>query len=269
MLKTLRKALKALQARLTKNEDLLGKSRSRYKKFHDLTVREHRRQLKSEKAGHPARAARFKRRAEDRHTKAVYWRGRIKVELDKIHHLESSVQDREAAIKKWQKEHGVYFESPNKVRGGTPEQRLRVAIHTAALNYRKGTQPGYYSQSGATRVYRHGLEGYPYGHIWDCSTFADAVYFCCGLDSPSGPGAYHTGGYTGTELAHGHQVSRSEVRTGDLCIYLRYPGDTVGHHVEVVDDPGRETTIGHGDEAINAGTFNLFGDGLYEFRRYR
>lgn len=268
MLGKLRKALLRLESRLSSRQSLLAKARRRYRKFHALAVREHDRQLKAEKHGHVLRAERFKRRAESRHDKAIYWRGRVKEEVAKVHGLEDRISKREADIRQWKREHGVFFEGPNKVRGGTPEQRLRVAIHTAALNYSKGTQPGYYSQSGGARVYDHGLYHYPYGHIWDCSTFADAMYFVCGLPSPSGPGAYSTGGYTGTELAHGKQISRSEVRTGDLVIYLQYPGDTVGHHVEVVDDPSRETTIGHGDSAINAGTFNLFGDGLYEFRRY-
>lgn len=268
MLKKLREALESLQARLTKNQDLLGKARRQHKKFRVLAEREHERQVQAEKAGKPARAARHKRRAQSRHAKAVFWRGKIKTEIDKISHLESSVKDREAQIQTWKKEHHVYFEGHNKVRGGTPEQRLRVAIHTAALNYVKGDQPGYYSMTGGTRDYRHGLFHYAQGRIWDCSTFADAMYYVCGLDSPSGPGAFQTGGFTGTELAHGRQISQSEVRSGDLCIYLRFAGDTVGHHVEVVDDPAKESTIGHGDSAINAGTFNLFGDGLFEFRRY-
>lgn len=268
MLNKLREALESLQARFTKNKDLLGKARRRYKKFHALTEREHERHIKAEKAGKTLRADRYKRRAESRHVKAVYWRGKIKTELAKINHLEESIKGREDQITKWKKEHGVYFEGYNKVRGGTPEQRLRVAIHTAELNYVKGTQPGYYSMSGGSRDYSHGLRHYPSGRIWDCSTFADAMYFVCGFDSPSGPGAYETGGYTGTELAHGRKISQSEVRAGDLCIYLRFSGDTIGHHVEVVDDPAKESTIGHGDSAINVGTFNLFGDGLYEFRRY-
>lgn len=268
MLKKLKEALDNLQARLSKNHDLLGKYRRRYKKFHALAEKEHERQIAAEGKGRTVRAERFKRRAETRHNHAVYWRGKIKTELDKINHLEMSVTEREAEIKKWQKEHGVYFESPNKVRGGTEHQRLKVSIHKAALNYQQGSQPGYYSEEGAARVYRHGLHGYPGGHIWDCSTFADAMYYVCGLPSPSGPNAYVTGGYTGTELANGRKISQSEVKSGDLCIYLRYSGDTIGHHVEVVDDPARETTIGHGDSAINTGTFNLFGDGLFEFRRY-
>lgn len=271
-MKTLRKiraALAKLRDRFTSRKDALEKARRRYKKFRSLAEREHDRQAAAEKLGHTEVAERAERRWKSRHVKAIYWRGVIKRELAKVHNLEGKISDREGELRKWEKEHGVFMEGENKVRGGNPEQRLRYAIHRAALNYRLGKQPGYYSMTGAERKYAHGLKGYPYGHIWDCSTFADAMYFVCGLPSPSGHGAYHTGGFTGTELANGHRVSEGEARSGDLVIYLRFPGDTVGHHVEVVDDASKKTTIGHGDAAINASTFNMFGDGLYVIHRYR
>lgn len=270
-MKTLRKirtALSNLRDRLTKDKDQLARARRRYKKYHGLAEREEGREKAAIKAGHTLRADRFARRAAARNKKAAYWRGVIKRELARVGNLEDSIDKRKAQLKTWEREHGVYMEGDNKVRGGTAHQRLRYAIHRAALNYREGTQPGYYSMTGAERKYAHGLKGYPYGHIWDCSTFADAMYFVCGLPSPSGTGAYHTGGYTGTELAHGHRIPEDEAKSGDLIIYLRFPGDTVGHHVEVVDNPTKKTTIGHGDSAINSSTFNMFGDGLYEVRRY-
>ena len=268
MIKRLRRALRRLKKRLAKREDDLSKARRRYKSFRTLAHREHKRHRAAKRAGATKLAERLGRRARDRQEKAIYWRGRVKELVEKIENLEPRIEDREAQIRKWQKEHGAHLVGKNKVRGGTPEERLRLAIHTAALNYRQGRQPGYYSQTGASRKYSHGLYHYPYGHIWDCSTFADAMYFVCGLESPSGPGAYRTGGFTGTEIAHGRRVSESAARTGDLVIYLRYWGDTYGHHVEVVDDPDRKTTIGHGNSAINAGKFDLFGDGLYELRTY-
>lgn len=271
LLRKLRDALRTLKDRLAGRKDDLDTARRRYKEFRVLALREHDNAEAAKKVGHKKQAERFARRAKARQRKAIYWRGRIKTLREKIHHLEASVGDREAQIQKWMKEQGVYLQDPNKIRGGTPEQRLRVAIHTAAINYQKGDQPGYYSQEGAERKYSHGLYRYPFGHIWDCSTFADAMYFVCGLPSPSGPNAYRLGGFTGTELAHGRRVSESEARSGDLVIYLDFPGDTTGHHVEVIDDPVRQTTIGHGDSAINSGGpgYDLFGDGLYEIRTYR
>ena len=94
-----------------------------------------------------------------------------------------------------------------------------------------------------------------------------SVILRAGLESPSG-NEYRLGGFTGTELANGHKVSRGEARSGDLVIYLRYPGDRTGSHVEVLDDPVAGTTIGHGDAAINRGRIDLFGNGLYEIRTY-
>lgn len=269
-MKKLREGLEALLGRLKSNSDKLAVARRRHRKYRNLAQNEHERQKRAERHNHNLRAAFYKRRAEARQRKSIFWKGRIKQELDRVGHLEKSVQEREADIAKWEKEHGPRLVAPNKIRGGTPSERLRLAIHVAALNYRKGHQPGYYSQSGAPRSYRHGLENYPFGHIWDCSTFADAMYFVCGLDSPSGPGAFRTGGFTGTELAHGHQVSASQARSGDLVIYLMFSGDRTGHHVEVIDDPVRQTTIGHGDSAINSAGpgYDLFGDGLYEIRTY-
>lgn len=268
-MKTLRKiraALERLRLKYADRKKGLEKARRRYKKFRDLAHREHERQIAAEKAGKKVAAERLGRRLEARRKKRDYWRGVIKRELNAIHSLESKLSDREEQLRKWEKEHGVFMEGHNKVRGGTPHQRLRYAIHKAAANYQAGVQPGYYSQSGAERKYAYGLYHYPFGHIWDCSTFADAMYFVCGLPSPSGQGAYHTGGWTGTELANGHRIPENEAKSGDLVIYLGGPMGS--HHVEVVDDPKAKTTIGHGDSAINASTFNMFGDGNYVIHRY-
>jgi cell wall-associated NlpC family hydrolase len=268
-MKTLRKiraALVKLRARFTNRKDALEKARRRYKKYGTLAKKEHKRWETANKFGNIRTAARAKRRWESRNKRAIYWRGVIKRELAAEKNLELDIVTREAQLKEWEKKHGVFMEGDNKVRGGNREQRLRYAIHRAALNYQHGTQPGYYSQEGAERKYSHGLKGYPYGHIWDCSTFADAMYFVCGYESPSGKGAYRTGGFTGTEVEHGTKISPSEAHSGDLVIYYYSDGET--HHVEVVDDGPKETTIGHGDPAINASVFNMFGDGLYEVRRY-
>lgn len=281
----LKARLAKLAERLQSNEALLKKARRRHKKFRERAEHAHAAQIEHQESADltrkkakgniyykglddlwTAKANRAKRRAERAHNKAIYWKGKIKLYLGKIHHLEKSVEELETDLARWKKEHGVYFEGHNKVRGGTPAQRKRAAIHKARLNYQNGNQPGYYSQEGAARAYGYALYHYPYGHIWDCSTFADAIHYACGLESPSGS-EYKLGGYTGTELANAQKVACNDVRSGDLCVYLRYPGDTDGHHVEVVDDPAKETTIGHGDSAINSGVFNLFGDDLYEFRR--
>jgi len=123
----------------------------------------------------------------------------------------------------------------------------------------------YYSMEGGPRDYTHILYHYPQGRIYDCSTYADGTCYVTGDPSPSGPNGFTAGGYTGTELEFCHKVT-GEVKCGDLVVYLRYSGDTVGHHVERVLDPKGKTTTGHGDSAINIGcngSWDLFGDGLY------
>jgi len=263
--KKIRAALRNLADRLTYRRGDLAKSRRRARHFRHLAEREHDRQLQAAANGRPLKAERHRRRAERRHIKAVYWRGRIKVDLAAIENLEARVAKRERELAEWIREHGVTFTGPNKVEGGTPHQRLRAAILRAHRNWKNGTQPGYYSMSGGPRDYAHGLKGYPPGRIWDCSTFADAMYFVCGLPSPSGPRGYELGGWTGTEGEHGKIVATEDARPGDLILYGRaYPH----HHVEVVLDPDERITIGHGSAPIDPGVFDLFGDGDYVIRRY-
>lgn len=263
-MKKIKAALQNLTDKLTYREGDLAKSRRRAKRFRILAENEHDRQLQAEANGRPLKAARHKRRAERRQVKAIYWKGRIKADLAAITNLRERVDKREAELDEWIKEHGVRFTGPNKVEGGTPHQRLRAAILRAYRNWKAGIQPGYYSMSGGARDYPHGLKGYPPGRIWDCSTFADAVYFCCGLPSPSGEHGFTAGGWTGTEGEHGKHIDPSDAQPGDLVLYGSFPH----HHVEVVLDPDERTTIGHGSPPIDPGVFDLFGDGDYIVRRY-
>jgi hypothetical protein len=272
MLAKLRERLAAILEKLSTNEAVLAKCRRRHRKFRERAEHNHAEQVKAQEAGDADKALRCKVRAERAHHKAVYWKGRIRQQTARVNHLEHDQAEVEAEITKWKKEHGVYFEGRNKVLGGTAPQRLKAAQARAMLNYQRGKQPGYYSQEGAARAYDHGLYGYPYGHIWDCSTYADSMYYVCGLDSPSGPSGFTAGGYTGTEMANGRVVhDESKARPGDLVIFLRFPGDSIGHHVEVIYDPEKKLTSGHGDSAIDlagGGSYDLFGDGLYVIRTY-
>lgn len=260
----IKKALRALADRLVYREGDLATSRRRAKHFRLLAEREHRRHLKAEAQGRALRADRFRRRAEARQRKAIYWKGRIKADLAAITNLKARVAKREAELDAYMKTHGVTFTGPNKVEGGKPHQRMHAALLRAYQNWRNGSQPGYYSMSGGPRDYAHALKGYPSGRIWDCSTFADGIYFVCGLASPSGSNAYETGGWTGTEGEHGKRIDPNAARPGDLVLYGAFPH----HHVEVVLDPGERTTIGHGSPPIDPGVFDLFGDGDYIVRRY-
>ena len=251
--------------RLTGRRADLAKSRRRAKAWREHAELQHEKQLSAEKHGHPRRAAFYKQRAERSQVRAIYWKGRVRRDHSAIDILEALERKLEAEQEEWLKTHGVTFEGHNKIRGGTYEQRAHAAQVKAMANYNAGTQPGYYSMSGGNRDYAHGLQHYPHGRIWDCSTYADATCFVTGDPSPSGPEGFTAGGYTGTELEHCRRVT-GKVKCGDLVVYLRYSGDTVGHHVERVLDPDAKTTSGHGDEAINIGcngSWDLFGDGLY------
>ncbi len=91
----------------------------------------------------------------------------------------------------------------------------------------------------------------------DCSSFVTWCYWDALGGPNAGPdiinGQSWSGGFTGTQTAHGRQVPIAEARAGDLAFYDR--GGTIGH-VALVVAPGR--VISHGSErgpvpqAINA-----------------
>lgn len=264
----IRERLQRVADRLTGRRADLAKSRRRHKVWREHAETQHGKQLKAEAHGHPLRAATFKRRATRSHVKATYWKGRLRREQGAIATLEGLEARLQAELATWAKEHGVTFEGHNKIRGGTLEQRAHAVQVKAMANYNAGTAtvgPAYYSMEGGPRDYAHAIYHYPQGRIYDCSTYADGTCFVTGDPSPSGPDGFRVGGYTGTELEFSHRVT-GKVQCGDLVVFLRYAGDTVGHHVERVLDPEAKTTTGHGDSAINIGcngSWDLFGDGLY------
>jgi hypothetical protein len=261
----LQERIKLIVEAITKNEGDLDKSRKNHKLW-----REHAEELddkaqRAENHGHIKRAEGIRKRAKIAHAKAIFWKGKVRRQhgsLEKKEKVEANVQQE---LKKFEATHGPHFIGENKVRGGTYEECDYAAQTKAMANYQAGTQPGYYSMEGGTRDYAHGLNHYPSGRIWDCSTYNDAIAYCCGHPSPSGPQGFIVGGYTGTILEFCTKVT-GEVKIGDAVVFLRYEGDTVGHHVEKVYDPKAKRTTGHGDSAINIGCdgdWNLFGDGLY------
>lgn len=260
-----RERLEEVLDKLKDNKKVLAKCRRRAKKFRERAEAQDKFADESEwKYGNTRGTRRARRRAERSHNKAIYWKGRIKKQVARIHHLEKSKEVIKAEIAKYEKENKLVVLGGKVVGNAEPHRKLRLAIHTALLNYKKGTLPGYYSQTGAPRVYDRTLNRYPYGHIWDCSTFADGVYICCNLEAPSGPNTESAGGWTGTQGEHGRKIPESEAQTGDLVLYGSFPH----HHVEVVDDPVRKTTVGHGSSPVDPGIFDLFGDGDYIIRRY-
>lgn len=271
-MKKLLELLSSAEGKQKANERLLKRARTKAKHFREVAEREHKRQIllaekslsgsDAEKEHFLRKSNRAKYKAEKAHDKSIYWKGKIKQQLARLGHIkEKTIPQIEAEIEKYKKTHHTTV-SGNHVTGGTARARLGLAIHTAALNYRLGLQPGYYSQSGLAPLYSHTIIRMPYGHRFDCSSFADGIYYCCGLPDPSGTD-YH-GGYTGTEGGNGKEVPISKAKTGDLVLYGPFPH----HHVEIVDDPKKQTTIGHGSPPIDAGIFDLFGDGDFIIRSY-
>lgn len=267
MLDKFKKKLQNIADRLTGRKADLAKSRRRHKVFLDQEEKLHEKQVRAEQHGHIRRAEAFKRRAERAHKKTRYWTERIRRDdkaIDALISIESNL-DRE--VNEWLKTHGAHLIGHNKIRGGNYEERAFLFQTQAMINYRNGTSvvggSSYYSQSGAPRVYSHMLWHYPRGHIYDCSTYADGGKFITGDPSPSGPHGFTEGGWTGTELENCKRVT-GKVQIGDLVVYL---GGSMGsHHVEVVFNPEKKQTTGHGDAAINIGcngSWDLFGDGNY------
>jgi hypothetical protein len=264
----IRAALQRVADRLTGRRADLAKSRRRHKVWREHYEAQEAQAARAKRNGHARRAERIERRAKRSHVKAIYWKGRVRRDGDAIEKLEALEGKLEKELAAWIKEHGVEFIGHNKVRGGTYEQRAHAVQVKAMANYNAGTATAhgaYYSMEGGPRDYAHILYHYPSGRIYDCSTYADGTCFVTGDPSPSGPDGFRVGGYTGTELEHCHRVT-GKVKCGDLVVYLRYSGDSIGHHVERVLDPDAKTTTGHGDAAINIGcngSWDLFGDGLY------
>lgn len=254
--------------RITSRKADLAKARRLHKRFRELAEAADDNYVMAKNAGRPRLAALRKRKADRLHAKAIYWKGKVRRDKEALPKLEVLETKLEQDLAEFIKKHGVTFEGENKVRGGTYEARAHAVQVRAMQNYNAGTStvgPTYYSMEGGPRDYAHILYHYPQHRIYDCSTYADGTCYVTGDPSPSGPNGYTAGGYTGTELEYCHKVT-GEVKCGDLVVYLRYSGDTTGHHVERVLDPKAKTTTGHGDSAINIGcngSWDIFGDGLY------
>jgi hypothetical protein len=263
----LRAALTVVKEKLSLNQHLLARAQHRYKANRKRAFIAHNRQEKARRLadqrrreGHPKLAASFDEEARRHahvayrnHLRAQFWLGRIKVLQQRIHGLKTRAEHYEAEIKKNRAK-----VDGNKVTGGSRRQRLRLALHTAARNCASGDQNNYYDMEGALPDLGHTLEGMPYGHRFDCSSFATGIDYCCGLPDPNG-GDYTPGEtmYTGSLGEHGRRVSKAHAKTGDAVLY----GPAPHHHIEKVDDPDEESTIGHGSAPIDAGKFDLFGGG--------
>jgi hypothetical protein len=264
--------------RLKSNEAQLKKARRRYKANTGLEQKEKAKAAKFQQqadeerleTGHSfsnplaadaldRKAARCLHRAHKAHLRSVYWRGKVKLAVQKKHDLGIHQDKIAAELAKWKKEHGVVVEG-NKVVGGTPGQRWKAALLTSVKNCPNGKRRNFYSQSGNWDIDHELVGGPEYGHRSDCSSTVTGWAKACGLPDPNGED--FRGGYTGTLVGQHNgwkEVSRSYMETFGHPAYIVY-GPGAGHHVEAYLGPG-DRTAGHGSAAVDFGIVDDFGDG--------
>jgi hypothetical protein len=272
--KKMRHRLEALLRELGYQKAKIGLARSRYKVQHHRAVENHnvghhakiladyyRRQHKPALGRkEDKKAARADHRAYRSHLKAQYWLGVIKSGVQKQEGLEGGEKEFEAAIAKWEREHGPFQKGENSVKGGKPRDRIKFAALLSARDCAIGDRHNFYQQEGTWDV-NHCLTGEAYGERSDCSSWFTSVYKTCGLPDPNGEN--FSAGYTGTLGTHGKWISRSQLQPGDAILF----GTAPFHHVELYIGEGK--TIGHGSAPVNQGIVDLFGVGYpQEYRTF-
>lgn len=289
----LKAALAAVVEKLGLNQAALGRARRRHKKFRERTEDNHAEQLKAEERADAARAnaqryftygpggdgargerATLEARKQDRvalrcqhralkaHNKALYWKGRIKHQLARIHHLQRSQAQIEAEMAKL----GSTLDG-NQAKGGTASERFHLVALASVANCSAGKRRNFYSQAGSWDVHHEVEPGPSYGERSDCSQYVTGLCWSAGLPDPNG--ADFTGGYTGTLVQQNNgwrKVSTSEMKRHGWG-YVVYGGGT-GHHVEGYIGPG-DRTAGHGSPPVDFGVVDLFGDGDYRCYIYK
>lgn len=262
-------ALRAVADKLISDKALLKRAQRRYKANRKRAFQHHNQGIQAQRHADAQRgqgkatealdskAARLHHKAKKNHDRAQFWLGRIKVLTQRVEKLEASQAALEAERKKFNK----VTISGNQASGGTKPERLKAVALASAAACSSGRRHNFYSQAGSWDV-SHCISGESYGERSDCSSWFTSVYHSCGLSDPNGQ--QYTAGYTGTLVANGRQVDRSDLHPGDAVIY----GSGTGHHVEMYVGPG-DRTIGHGSAPVDVGTINLFGDGQYRFFSYR
>lgn len=251
----------------------LGIARHRYAKQHGRQEKAHEKKLKARETADDLRKAHKPKKAERKDTRAARLSAREKkahniarVALGEVKRLnqqkkglEQTADELRSRIKRIS---GPKVEG-NKVTGGTDDQKLQLALLTAAQKCATGKRRNFYSQAGTYDV-EHAITGEPYGHRSDCSQFGAAIYHSCGLHDPNDQG--FRGGFTGTLESHGRSVTRNFARHNAGCAVLFGPHGAT-HHVEWSLGDGTEHTVGHGSSPVDVGTFDLL-SGTVQFRAY-
>lgn len=273
MLKKLRARLAAVAVKLVGEERALRIAQNRWEMNHVKAVAQHRAgkeaervAAKMEREGHPKRQAAEEAKAKRCHRRAYrakrrqdFWVGKVKELTASVKGLQETKTQVEDRIHKLVIEAGCNVDRrANKVTGGTPKQRVKVAMTVSAAEARE-----YYSQTGTFST-KFCLTGPPNTtYRYDCSSWFASVYDCCGLPDPSGQN--FQAGWTGTLAEHGHRINESDLDTGDAILY----GFAPFFHVEMKDGPMSESpfTIGHGSDPVDRGVVALV-PGPRESRRY-
>lgn len=256
---SLKERLTKILEKLQSNEALLAKARRRHKRFRERAEHNHAEQILAQEEGKHDKADRCEHRALRAHNRAVYWKGKVKQQIARVHHLDQSKGTLEKEIAEEKAKHKVSVVG-NKVTGGTPNKRLKVAALAAANN---PDRHSFYSQSGAWDV-DHCITGEKYGERSDCSSWVTSAFKSSGLPDPNQ--ASYTGGYTGTLVSGAAKQLNKTSTPRQVCVVIYGPG--VGHHTELCLGDGDGVTVGHGSAPVDKGIVDLFGDGDYRLFVY-
>lgn len=217
-------------------------------------------------------------KAEKQKREAIAYKGAAKRKTQQIHKLRVRSDQLEADLKHWEATHGPHVGKDGKVAGTTDKGEGFIWVNKRiAAECASGARPTFYAMEGSGYNVTHALlkgsqphTGQMPGQRSDCSLFGGECCLASRLPDPSD--LHYKAGYTGSALQaaldgkNGWKVvSEHEMRKKGwgIVIYLRWPGDTVGHHWEDYVGEGGDMTIGHGSAPIDPGVINLFGDGLY------
>lgn len=270
----LRELIEKARHRLLRQAHRLEVAGNRWQANHDLAHREHKKQKELERRAQSFRhkndtisldkadflkdlAKRHSHRASKAHKRALYWIDRAKRAKAKVLHLEETVEERKAKLRKLEAR-GAHWNGHNQVNGPDKKANLELAMR---LSMEHGSQ--FYSQSGGLDL-DHGITGPSPGHRHDCSSWFWSMLKAADIPDPTG-NDYNANVWTGNEAEEGEVISESALDTGCAVFF----GTAPFHHIEGKLGPMSESrdTIGHGSPPIDKGTVSLL-PGPRAFRRY-
>lgn len=224
------------------------------------------------------KAERLDGQAEAAKQKSIAHKRTAKRKTQQIHKLRVRGDQLQADLEQWEATHGPHVGKDGKVAGADSKGEGFIWVNKRiAAECASGERPTFYSMTGSGYNVTHALlrgsqphTGQMPGERSDCSLFGAETCLASRLPDPND--LEYKAGYTGSALQAALAgkngwtlVSEKEMRAKGwgIVIYLRWPGDTVGHHWENYVGEGGDMTIGHGSAPIDPGVINLFGDGLY------